>query len=57
MVKVLPSSFLVYDGNEIKVTDNFKEVRHLIDFTPCSRKDLPSVLLDGPVKENSKGCV
>lgn len=46
MVKVLPSSFLVYDGSEIKVIDDFKEVRHLIDFTPCSRKEIPSRNLD-----------
>lgn len=52
MVKVLPSSFLVYDGNEIKVTDNFKEVKHLIDFTPCSRKDLPNYVLDSRTKNN-----
>lgn len=46
MINQSPSIYLVYEGNNIKVISDFKEVKSLIDFNECSRKLIPSPFLD-----------
>lgn len=46
MVKVYPSSYLVYQDGNVKVTNDFSDVKPLIDFREISRKNIPTEIKD-----------